>query len=46
MYNIAVKYSILNDNIYSFNKTGFIIGIIIAIIVVTTSDSCNRAKQA
>jgi len=46
MYNIKVKYSILNDNIYNFNKTNFIIGIIITTIVVTTLNSRNRAKQA
>jgi len=44
MYNIKVKYSILNDNIYNFNETGFIMGIIIATIVVTTSDGRSRAK--
>jgi len=44
MYNIKVKYGIFNDNIYNFDKTGFIIGIIIAIIVVTASDSRSRAK--
>jgi len=46
MYNIKVKYGIINDDIYNFDKTGFIMGIIIATIVVTTSDGCSRAKQA
>jgi len=46
MYNIKVKYSILNDNIYNFDETGFIMGIIIAIMVVTTLDGRSRAKQA
>jgi len=46
MYNIKVKYSIFNDDIYNFDKTSFIMGIIIATMVVTTSDSRNRAKQA
>ena len=46
MYNVKVKYGILDDNSYNFNETGFIIGIIIAAIVVTTSNGRNRAKQA
>jgi len=47
IYNVKVKYSILNDDLYNFNETGFIIGIIITIIVVTTLDSrSSRAKQA
>jgi len=44
MHNIKVKYSILNDDIYNFDETSFIIGIIIATIVVTTLDSHSRAK--
>ena len=44
MYNIKVKYGILDDDSYNFNETSFIIGIIIAIIVVTTLDSRGRAK--
>ena len=46
MYNIKVKYGILNDDIYNFDETSFIIGIIIATIVVTTLDGCSKAKQA
>jgi len=44
MYNIKVKYGILNNDIYNFDKTGFIIGIIIATMVVTALDGCSRAK--
>jgi len=44
MYNIKVKYGILNDNIYNFDETSFIIGIIITTIVVTTLDGRSRAK--
>jgi len=44
MYNIKVKYGILDDDSYNFNETSFIIGMIIAIIVVTTLDSRGRAK--
>jgi len=46
MYNVKVKYSILDDDLYNFNKTGFIMGIIIAAIVVITSNGRSRAKQA
>jgi len=46
MYNIKVKYGILNDNTYNFDETSFMIGIIIATIVVTTLDGRSRAKQA
>jgi len=46
MYNVKVKYGILNDDLYNFNETGFIMGIIIAAMVVITSDGRNRAKQA
>jgi len=46
MYNIKVKYNIINDDIYNFDKTGFIIGIIIATIVIITSDGRSKAKQA
>ena len=44
MYNVKVKYGILDDDSYNFNETGFIIGIIIAAMVVTTSNGRSRAK--
>ena len=44
MYNVKVKYGILDDDLYNFDKTGFIMGVIIASIVVTTLDSRSRAK--
>jgi len=44
MYNIKAKYSILNEDTYNFDKTGFIIGVIVPNIVVTTSNGRNRAK--
>jgi len=45
IYNVKVKYGILNDNSYNFNETSFIIGIIIATIIITTSNSRkSRAK--
>jgi len=47
IYNVKVKYGILNNDLYNFNETGFIMGIIIAIIVVTTLNGRrSRAKQA
>jgi len=46
MYNIKVKYGILDNDIYNFDETGFMMGIIIATMVVTTSDGRSRAKQA
>ena len=44
MYNIKVKYGIFDNNIYNFNETGFIMGIIITTIIVTTLNGRNRAK--
>ena len=44
MHNIKVKYGILDDDSYNFNETSFMIGIIIATMVVTTSDGRGRAK--
>ena len=44
LYYIKKKYSIFNKNIYNFNETGFIIGIISAQSVVTASDRQNRPK--
>ena len=46
MYNVKVKYGILDDDSYNFDETGFMMGIIIATMVVTTSDGRSRAKQA
>jgi hypothetical protein len=36
--NILVKYGIPVDDVYNFDETGFMMGIIFAGIVVTTSD--------
>jgi len=46
MYNMKVKYGIFNEDIYNFDKTGFIIGIITSIMVIITLNSRGRAKQA
>jgi len=44
--NVKAKYGILDDDIYNFDETGFIMGIIFAGIVVTTSDGRSKAKLA
>ncbi len=46
MRNVKAKYSIVDDDIYNFDKTRFIIGIIFAGMVVTTSDGYSKAKLA
>ena len=45
MRNTIMKYSICNIDIYNFNETGFIIGIISTAIVVTSSDRQAKAKK-
>jgi hypothetical protein len=44
--NVKAKYGIVEDDIYNFDETGFIMGIIFAGIVVTTSDGRGKAKLA
>ena len=44
--NIKSKYRILDDNIYNFDKTGFMMGIIFPGMVVTTSEGRGKAKLA
>ncbi|KAL2016134.1 hypothetical protein VTK56DRAFT_4225 [Thermocarpiscus australiensis] len=44
--NTKAKYGIVDDDIYNFDETGFIMGIIFAGIVVTTSDGRGKAKLA
>lgn len=44
--NTKAKYSIMDNDIYNFDETGFMIGIIFAGMVVTTSDSHGKAKLA
>ena len=44
--NVKAKYGIVDNDIYNFDKTGFMIGIFFAGIVVTTSDDCGKAKLA
>ena len=44
--NVKAKYSIVDDDIYNFDETGFMMGIIFVGMVVTTSDGRNKAKLA
>jgi hypothetical protein len=44
--NVKAKYGIVDDDIYNFDETGFMMGIICAGMVVTTSDGRGRAKLA
>ena len=46
MRNVKAKYGIVDDDIYNFDETRFMMGIIFAGIVVTTSDGLSRAKLA
>jgi hypothetical protein len=43
--DIKAKYSVYNDNIYNFDKTGFQIGIIGTIKVVTVLRSWSGPEQ-
>jgi DDE superfamily endonuclease len=44
--NITAKYGILEEDSYNFDETGFMMGIIFAGMVVTTSDGLSKAKLA
>ena len=46
MRNVKAKYSIVDDDIYNFNETRFIIGIIFVDIVVITLDGLGKVKLA
>ena len=39
------KYGIQAEDLYNFNETGFIIGIITASMVITRSDRHEKAKS-
>ena len=43
--NIMTKYSIQPEDLYNFDKTGFIIGVIISLIVVMRSDRRGKIKS-
>jgi hypothetical protein len=44
--NVKAKYGIVDDDTYNFDETGFMMGIIFAGMVVTTSDGRGKAKLA
>ena len=44
--NVKAKYGIVDDDVYNFDETGFMMGIIFAGMVVTTSDGRGKAKLA
>ncbi|KAG6989111.1 hypothetical protein FocnCong_v021118 [Fusarium oxysporum f. sp. conglutinans] len=43
---LKAKYGILDEDTYNFDETGFMMGIIFACMVVTTSDGRGKAKLA
>ena len=43
VYNTKAKYGILDDDIYNFDETGFIMGVAATLKVVTSSDTIGRA---
>ena len=44
MENIRAKYGVLDYDFYNFDETGFIIGIICPVMVVTRIDRRGRGK--
>ena len=42
--NIRAKYRVLDCDFYNFDKTGFIIGVICAVMVITRADRHGRGK--
>ncbi len=46
MRNIKAKYGIVEDDIYNFDETRFIMGIIFVSMVVITSDGLSSVKLA
>jgi hypothetical protein len=45
VYNTITKYGINDADIYNFNETRFIIGVILTAIVVTSSEGRAKAKR-
>jgi hypothetical protein len=46
MRNTVAKYGIVDADIYNFNETGFMMGQIIALMVVTSSNRRGKLKLA
>ena len=44
--NMMTKYGIVEDDVYNFDETGFMMGFIFAGMVVTTSEGRGKAKLA
>jgi hypothetical protein len=44
--DVQAKYGIVDDDIYNFDETGFMMGIIFPGMVVTTLDGRGKAKLA
>jgi hypothetical protein len=44
--NMKAKYGILDEDTYNFDETGFMMGVIFAGMVITTSDGLGKAKLA
>ena len=42
--NTVAKYSIVEDDMYNFNKIGFLMGMIGSVLIITTFKGCGRAK--
>jgi hypothetical protein len=45
MYNIITKYGIYEADIYNFDKTRFIIGVISTTMVITSLEGHVKAKK-
>ena len=43
--NIMAKYRIQIENLYNFDETGFMMGIIISFLIITRSDRHEKAKS-
>jgi hypothetical protein len=44
MHNTIAKYGIINVDIYNFNETRFMIGVLLTAMVVTSLERSRRAK--
>ena len=41
---MIAKYKITNNDLYNFNETGFIIGILAVLMVIICVNRCGKAK--
>jgi hypothetical protein len=42
---MMAKYGVVDDDLYNFNETGFMMGVITASMVITRSDRHRKAKS-